>query len=619
MSSRFLTLRSNTVSDNLSGKSILQDFSRICNRPVIIGAFPRLAEIRLTSPGGLDILHRKIRRFSAICLIGCVFMQDSVTCQLKIHKKPPLPTIALAVVCASAVILARMLPPHSLLEIGGSAFPYTDLFVILAAGIGGLECGLLSFVILFIGEFIRIGGDVSLYSVSTYLILVLLSAFLACHGWFQGWKKSLLPCALLSAVLALCWLVTFTIVIPNPDFENVFRGLPYWALVLRALPETAIATACISLFFHFAPDSVKMCVGSGWVYVCSACKEEPPRQILAVRVTFFSLMEALILCLSAIVCVNYFSASVENAAFSVSYVLSKWRENMQIGLTMLCAAVPVAYLFNMFMMKSVVYPINSMAFLMERYFSASEQERARALPDLNISTGDEVEALYHSLQKMAADMALHIDQRIEQERRSARLTKEFMLALAKAVDAKDHYTSGHSFRVAKYAKEIARRMGKTEKEQEDIYTMGLLHDIGKIGIPEAIINKKGKLTDEEFQKIREHPVLGHGILQYVEELPELATGARWHHERYDGRGYPDGLQGEEIPEEARIICVADAYDALTSNRAYSSIRPQSEVRAEIVRCKGSQFDPAMADIMIAMIDDDKTYRMHEKTFPKKET
>ena len=144
-------------------------------------------------------------------------------------------------------------------------------------------------------------------------------------------------------------------------------------------------------------------------------------------------------------------------------------------------------------------------------------------------------------------------------------------------------------------------MGKTEKEQEDIYIMGLLHDIGKIGIPKAIINKNakaiinknGKLTDEEF--------------------PALATGARWHHERYDGRGYPDGLAGEDIPEEARIICVADAYDALTSNRAYCRTRPQSDVRAEIVRCKGSQFDPAIAGIMIQMIDDDRNYRMRELT------
>ena len=174
-----------------------------------------------------------------------------------------------------------------------------------------------------------------------------------------------------------------------------------------------------------------------------------------------------------------------------------------------------------------------------------------------------------------------------------------------------HYTSGHSSRVALYAREIARRMGKDETEQERIYVTGLLHDIGKIGVPEAIINKTSRLTDEEFGKIKEHPSIGHEILRNVTELPGLATGARWHHERYDGKGYPDGLAGKDIPEDARIIAVADAYDAMTSNRAYSGIRPQETVRAEILRCRGSQFDPEIADIMIGMIDDDKDYRMRE--------
>ena len=155
--------------------------------------------------------------------------------------------------------------------------------------------------------------------------------------------------------------------------------------------------------------------------------------------------------------------------------------------------------------------------------------------------------------------------------------------------------------------------GKTgvKVSTDDIYTMGLLHDIGKIGVSEAIINKNGRLTDEEFAEIKTHPSKGYEILQNVTELPALATGARWHHERYDGRGYPDGLSGATIPEEARIIAVADAYDAMTSKRAYSDVRPQEQVRAEIERCKGSQFDPAIADIMLSMIDDDTEYKMHE--------
>jgi putative nucleotidyltransferase with HDIG domain len=207
-------------------------------------------------------------------------------------------------------------------------------------------------------------------------------------------------------------------------------------------------------------------------------------------------------------------------------------------------------------------------------------------------------------------MSLYIRRILENEKRTAHLTQDFMLALAKAVDAKDHYTSGHSQRVARYSREIARRMGKSEQEQQEIYLMGLLHDIGKIGVPETIINKNGRLTDEEFKKIKEHPVVGHEILQNIEEMPALATGARWHHELYDGHGYPDSLSGENIPEEARIICVADSYDAMTSNRAYSNIRPQEQVRSEIIRCRGTQFDPKIADVMVQMIDEDTHYSMH---------
>ncbi len=141
--------------------------------------------------------------------------------------------------------------------------------------------------------------------------------------------------------------------------------------------------------------------------------------------------------------------------------------------------------------------------------------------------------------------------------------------------------------------------------------MGLLHDVGKIGVPDAVINKPGRLTDEEFAQIKAHPAIGDRILKSVEEMPKLSIGARWHHERYDGKGYPDGLKGDEILEEARIIAVADAYDAMTSHRSYRDILPQEIVRGELVKGKGTQFDPTFADIMIQMIDEDKEYLMHE--------
>ena len=185
-------------------------------------------------------------------------------------------------------------------------------------------------------------------------------------------------------------------------------------------------------------------------------------------------------------------------------------------------------------------------------------------------------------------------------------------ALAKAIDAKDTYTNGHSGRVADYAREIAKRYGYNEKKLDDIYMMGLLHDVGKIGIPDAVINKPDKLDEEEFDIIKSHPVMGAKILQRIPEMPSLATGAKWHHERYIGGGYPDGLSGNDIPEEARIIAVADAYDAMTSHRSYREALSQEQVRQEIENGRGTQFDPVFADIMLTMIKEDTHYNMREE-------
>lgn len=184
-------------------------------------------------------------------------------------------------------------------------------------------------------------------------------------------------------------------------------------------------------------------------------------------------------------------------------------------------------------------------------------------------------------------------------------------ALAAAIDAKDKYTNGHSGRVANYAREIARRYGYSEKQLEDIYVTALLHDVGKIGIPDAIIKKSDSLTPEEFELIKQHPAIGAKILGRINEMPSLAWGAKWHHERYSGGGYPDGLTGERIPEQARIIAVADAYDAMASRRSYRAELPQKVVREEIAKGKGTQFDPIFADIMLAMIDEDTEYNMKE--------
>ena len=201
----------------------------------------------------------------------------------------------------------------------------------------------------------------------------------------------------------------------------------------------------------------------------------------------------------------------------------------------------------------------------------------------------------------------------EQRKLSQRLFEQIANVLASAIDAKDEYTRGHSHRVAEYSEKIAREMGKSEEECKKIYYTALLHDVGKIGVSDRIITKNGKLTDEEYEIMKQHPVIGSQILSSVKDYPYLGIGARYHHERYDGLGYPDGLKGEEIPEVARIISVADAYDAMTSNRSYRSAFPQQDVRDEIVKNAGTQFDPDMAKIMQHFIDIDSRYEMKEQT------
>ncbi|MBR5421573.1 MAG: HD-GYP domain-containing protein [Lachnospiraceae bacterium] len=191
------------------------------------------------------------------------------------------------------------------------------------------------------------------------------------------------------------------------------------------------------------------------------------------------------------------------------------------------------------------------------------------------------------------------------------LSVEVMEALAHTIDAKDEYTKGHSVRVAAYSRMLAERMGLSADECENVYYMGLLHDIGKIGVPNEIINSPTKLTEEEFSVVKMHPGLGFDILSEIKSRPDLAIGARWHHERFDGSGYPDGRAGEEIPLPARIISVADSYDAMTSNRSYRKYLSQEKVKEELKKNEGTQFDPGVVSAMLKIMEEDSEYSLHE--------
>ncbi|MCK9431580.1 MAG: HD-GYP domain-containing protein [Candidatus Omnitrophica bacterium] len=180
------------------------------------------------------------------------------------------------------------------------------------------------------------------------------------------------------------------------------------------------------------------------------------------------------------------------------------------------------------------------------------------------------------------------------------------IALAAAIEAKDNYTHGHTNRVSSISMEIANRMKVRAKKNfdgsflENLHVSSLLHDIGKIGVPEHILNKRGSLTVGERNRIKEHPMIGVGILKSIKELEEAVSGVRYHHERFDGQGYPEGLKGEQIPLIASIITVADSFDAMSSDRPYRTAREKGDVVNEIGQLKGKQFSPLVTDAFLEL-------------------
>lgn len=204
----------------------------------------------------------------------------------------------------------------------------------------------------------------------------------------------------------------------------------------------------------------------------------------------------------------------------------------------------------------------------------------------------ELEALKKNLEEQVAKKTEELE----------KLTEQTITTFANSIDAKDRYTKNHSYHVAKYAEQIGKVLGWDKTDIRNLYYSALLHDIGKIAVPDFILNKPGELTEEEFTIIKKHPETGGQILKDVSVVPRLGDGASNHHERYDGRGYPKGKKGEEIPIVGRIVGIADAVDAMASDRSYRKGRPASEIIEELKRCRGTQFDPFLVDIMCAILE-----------------
>lgn len=180
-----------------------------------------------------------------------------------------------------------------------------------------------------------------------------------------------------------------------------------------------------------------------------------------------------------------------------------------------------------------------------------------------------------------------------------------VMSLANSIEAMDAYTRGHCQRVMEISCEVARVLGLSEKEIEDLRYAAILHDIGKIGVSHDILNKNGSLTDEEFSEIKKHPEIAYNILKDVKFLDKALNGILQHHERYDGKGYPNGLKGDEICIFGKIMSVADAFDAMTSDRTYRKAMSVEEAMGELERCKGTQFDPDIVDMFVFLMSSEK--------------
>lgn len=200
-------------------------------------------------------------------------------------------------------------------------------------------------------------------------------------------------------------------------------------------------------------------------------------------------------------------------------------------------------------------------------------------------------------------LAMIIYNSIKKQKENKQYINQILNAFARSIDIKDKYTNGHSMRVAKFAKMIAKYSGFTDKEAEAVYNIGLLHDIGKITVPDKILNKPGRLDDNEFNIIKSHTRNGYEILKEIEIAPELAVGAQYHHERIDGNGYPSGKVGDDIPEIAQIIAVADTFDAMYSTRPYRKQMPIEKVVEELKRCAGTQLSEKYVNVLIRLIEE----------------
>ena len=292
--------------------------------------------------------------------------------------------------------------------------------------------------------------------------------------------------------------------------------------------------------------------------------------------------------------VNFFAIGFVIEGFIVFLFERKYFSKAQI----LTTSLFIALFFGSFLLQIFVFPnilLSDFGIALGTlliFFTLETPDYVKLMATLS-----ELNELKASLEIQVKDRTQELD---KEKMAYEELTLETLSSLAVMIDAKDHYTNGHSFRVAAYAKGMAKMLGFSHTDAEQLYFAGLIHDVGKVGISEAILRKPGKLTKDEFITIQSHSSIGGDILEGIKEFPVFKEVARSHHERYDGTGYPDKLKGEDIPFLARIVTICDTFDAMTSDRSYRKALSDEVAIAELKKYKGIQFDPKLVDVFIRL-------------------
>ncbi len=429
--------------------------------------------------------------------------------------------------------------------------------------------------------------------------MLILSGISAATAFFMALSKTLDRERKLFLILTNI----FTVLLLYFDrLEHFFNGDPsatgYWMVRISNFIQFSMVLLIIWAFNHYIRD----------IYI-----DETGLKKIPVRLTVIDILVIIgliLLCISQFTGLYYtFDASNTYQRAPLFFI------SMAIPCAMLIMQLSVIIQFSRYFRRGLF--ISLILFTTLPLIAGIIQFQYYGLSLINLTTGFLATMLYlFALKDMNVTVErarkVEFDFLKKQSEDTKRLFAQTAEALASAIDAKDPYTKGHSSRVAEYSRKIAELAGKDEQDCEEIYYAALLHDVGKIGISRSILNKTGRLTDEEYQVIKEHPNIGAQILSSISESPYLSIGAKSHHERYDGKGYPEGLKGEDIPEIARIIAVADAYDAMTSSRSYRGTIPQQLVREEFIKCLGKQFDPVYGKLMLHLIDIDAEFQMKEK-------